>query len=189
MSLGIVSRNLSLAHDAFLQAVNLRPEWAMAWSHLGQSYMILYKQNKTFLSKSEEAFARARQLDPNLGHALYLTVHLRVLLSKWSGLNSLISEMEKSVTAAIDQNSLNDAALLWVQLLVYPLSDAVISRAFGVKAHLVASAVATLERPKLQPIQTTMKNPRALRVGYMSADFKRHPVAFLFQVKKKFGNS
>ncbi len=165
--------NLLLAHDkideaisAFRRAIELKPDFAEAFNNLGMA-----------LSKLGDAAAAARcyvrtlQLAPgyaaahnNLGCALILLGQLAAAIHHYKQAITLDPERSSAYTNIV-------LALQYVP---------------GVSGALIAEttrrwAATVRRRPRRTPWPNVPDAERRIRVGYVSGDFRSHPVAYFIE--------
>ena len=142
-------------------ALNLKPDYAEGWSFKGNAL------NK--LKRYDEAinhYDKALSLNPDIDWVYGDLVHGKMKICSWSGLVDSLENISKKMMA--NENvikpfwlmALNDDALL------HRKSSEIFAKS-QYPSNL--ALVATLDRIKNEKI----------KVGYFSADFKNHPVAFL----------
>jgi predicted O-linked N-acetylglucosamine transferase (SPINDLY family) len=149
---------LDKAAEAFRQAIALRPNFADAHANLGN---VLRRQRH--YEKETAAYRQAVHLRPEFPAALNTLYHLRRQLCDWDGL----AAQEAKVLEAVRRQAKG----------ITPFS--VLSMASSHHDQLEcarqwAAGIATQRAP------LRVFRPRSrLRLGYLSADFRNHPVACL----------
>lgn len=187
---------LAEAEDAYDQALALAPNSATAWNNLGNVL-----QQRFRLSEAEAAYRKAIALQADLGDAWF---NLGVVLGETGQLKEAIAaharalELDPNNTPALDEMvHLMQRACLWSDLA--PLTDELLRRFRSGEAalnpysllELPATAADQLHGAEAQarsvqarvvdlPGFTHSRQPREkIRVGYLSYDYRQHPVAFL----------
>ena len=152
-------------HDVAIEyyniALNLQPNYALAWADKGAT---LYE-----LKRYDEAithYDKALNLKPDIYWLSGDLLHTKMKICSWSGLEESLEDISKKVVANRKATqpfwllALNDDALL----------------------HKKSSEIYIQSRYPFNPVlEPILKRPQSqkIRVGYFSADFKNHPVAFL----------
>lgn len=198
-NLGNTLRNLGRlpeAEDAFSQALALAPNAADTWNNLGNVLQQAYR-----LKEAEAAYRKALSLNERLGDAWF---NLGVVLGETGQLEEAIAaharalELDAANTPALDEMvHLMQRACLWDDLA--PLTDELLRRFRSGEAplnpysllELPASAADQLRCAEQQAaaMQARVAGMRAyahaprqrdkIRIGYLSCDYRQHPVAFL----------
>jgi predicted O-linked N-acetylglucosamine transferase (SPINDLY family) len=145
----------------FDKALSLKPDYADAWSNKG------FTLNE--LKRHDEAIAhydKALSLKPDMDWVPGDLLHTKMKLCSWSGLAESLEYISKKVAA--NEKVINPFPLLALN------DDALL--------HKKYSEIYIQDKypfnPVLGPIFKRTKNEK-IRIGYFSADFKNHPVAFL----------
>jgi predicted O-linked N-acetylglucosamine transferase (SPINDLY family) len=157
---------LEEARACFQRALALKPDYAEAHINLGN---VLREQGKL-----EEALAQHRQaltLRPNSVEAECQSMHLMQHVCDWNRLTEIV-ERQKQLLSAGSSAPMHPFAFLCIPST--PAEQLRCARNFA--AHRLAP-VGRL-RDKLG-FRFTPKPKSKLRIGYLSADFRRHPVASL----------
>jgi predicted O-linked N-acetylglucosamine transferase (SPINDLY family) len=161
---GVTLHELKQYDDAiahFDKALSLDPAFAGAWSNKGVTL--------NELKRYDEAIAhydKALSLKPDIDWVPGDLLHTKMKLCSWSGLSESLENISKKV-AAKDRVT-NPFPLLALT------DDALL--------HKKSSEIYIQSRHPFNPVlEPILKRPKSqkIRVGYFSADFKNHPVAFL----------
>jgi len=149
----------AIAH--YDKALSLKPDYAEAWSNKA---VILNE-----FQRSDEAIAhydKALSLKPDIDWVSGDLLHAKMKICSWSGLAESLEDISKKVVA--NERVVNPFPLLALN------DDALL--------HKKCSEIYIQSRypfnPVLEPISKRPPSQK-IRVGYFSADFKNHPVAFL----------
>jgi predicted O-linked N-acetylglucosamine transferase (SPINDLY family) len=169
--------NLGFAHQkleqreqagrAYRQALRQDPSLAIAWQKLGGLEEIEGRPERAL-----DCYRRAAQLDPtdlkSLGDALFLRRHL----ADWSG---DVGPTPDALLAAYAGASRSDFPPLLLLALPEAAAD---SRKDAARKFAQSQWATALASPPLAPAATTLDG-RRLRIGYLSSDFRDHPVSYL----------
>jgi protein O-GlcNAc transferase len=149
----------AIAH--YDKALSLKPDYAEAWTNKG---VTLHE-----LKRYDEAIAhydKALSLKPDIDWVSGDLLHIKMKICSWSGLAESLEDISQKVAAnekvaqPFPLLALNDDALLHKK-----------SAEIYIQSRYPFS-------PALEPIFKRSQTQK-IRVGYFSADFKNHPVAFL----------
>ncbi len=169
-NLGNALRELGKAAEAataYRQALKLDPRDADAHNNLGN---VLREQGK--LDQAIACYQTALKLNPRLFHALAHLVHQRQHICDWHGLDSQIQELRR-IVAEEPQAQVSPFAFL-----ALPGTTAAEQRLCA--ERWVANRYAALMAESQRLHYRHDKTPKAkLNIGYLSADFRRHPLASL----------
>ncbi|MBF0125763.1 MAG: tetratricopeptide repeat protein [Magnetococcales bacterium] len=156
---------LEEAEACYRQALACQPDYAAAHNNLGNTLNDLRRTDE-----AAESFRRALVHDPGLGNALALLCHCLQTQCQWQ---TLPADTE-AVRAA-----LSDGVVMPIfPLLSLPFDD----------GHLLREASERYVAAQVGPLLTTppLVDPRhhprreRLRIGYLSADFRNHPITQLY---------
>ena len=149
------------ASEACDKAISLKSDYAEAWSNKA----ITLNELKLY----EEAIAhydKAISLKPDIDWAQGDLLHTKMKVGSWSGLAESLDDISKKVEA--NERVANPFLLL-------ALND-------DISLHKKSSEIYIQSKhpfnPILGPILKRSEHQK-MRIGYFSADFKNHPVAFL----------
>jgi predicted O-linked N-acetylglucosamine transferase (SPINDLY family) len=147
---------------AFDRAVALRPGYGEAWSHRGGALLDLKRY-----AAAVDSYDRALALDAGQSGGLALipgmALHARMQICEWSGFDERLAHVVAAVEtgqATISPFALQ--ALIDAPELHLKAARAMIAAHYPPPAHPPAFARVTRER---------------LRIGYVSSDFRDHPVS------------
>ena len=149
----------AIAH--YDKALSLKPEYAEAWSNKGNTL--------NELKRYDEAIAhydKALSLKPDIDWVSGDLLHTKMKICSWSGFSDSLDNISKKVMEG--EKVVNPFALLALN------DDALL--------HKKSSEIYIQDKyqydPVLGPIPKRPKRDK-IRIGYFSADFKNHAVAFL----------
>ena len=146
---------------SYRRALALQPDYAQAYCNLGS---VLKTQGK--LGEAISCFERAVAAAPGDPDALCHWFRERQNVCDWSGYR----ENEAKVREALASHSSLGAPFTLLALSSTPADQLACARRFAAK--IATPGAAELVRPP-------RKTGERIRLGYLSADFRRHPVAFL----------
>ena len=159
------SGRVAEAIEAYRQAVALRPGYSEAWNSLG---MLLRIEGD--LDGAEDAFTRATQLRPDWAEAL----------NNLAGVYQETRRVDQAVATFRQALSIKNEPRIWDNLLLAMYGQE------GVAAQKIrvahdqwnAAVAAPLELPPYRFTNQKLAE-RPLRIGYVSPDFREHPVGYL----------
>ena len=149
----------AIAH--FDQALSLKPEFAEAWSNKGNTL----KECKRY-DEAIAHFDQALSLKPDIDWVTGDLLHTKMKICSWSGLAESLENISEKVMT-------NERVVTPFFLLA--LNDDVLHHK---KASEIYAQSKYSSNTALGPISKRPQSQK-IRVGYFSADFKNHPVAFL----------
>ena len=152
---------LDAAVKSYENVLTINPNFAEAYSNLGNVL-----RNLNYREKALECFLRAYELKPNMdflfGDILNSTMHLCF----WDSLQ----ELEEELIQKIKNNEKAAIPFHLMPLIDDPALLRSNTEVFVSKVHPKSNILSQIENhPKHQKI----------RIGYFSADFRKHPVAYL----------
>ena len=151
---------LNQAIEAYKKALSLKPDYAEAYNNMGNA---LKDQGK--LDEAILAYKKTISLKPDYDSTRAQKLYLQAHICDWNAVEKdrkLIPELGTS------QN-------ITAPFLMFSFEDTP-------ERHLLRSKVFAKNKHPLQPIAFQAKpinKPERIRIGYFSADFKEHPVAYL----------
>ncbi len=184
------------AEQSFRQALALTPQSADVWNNLGNALQHLYR-----LQEAEVAYRQALALRPAFADACY---NLGVVLGETGRLSDAIDayvqalQLDDANSAALDELiHLMLRACLWDGLP--PLVDELLRRFRSGESDLNSFSLLDLPATAAEQLQCAQRNaariqanvqmryvhtpptdwPARIKVGYLSYDYRQHPVAFL----------
>jgi predicted O-linked N-acetylglucosamine transferase (SPINDLY family) len=159
------SRRLEEAEAAFREAAKRWPDDPQVLTNLGS---LCIEQAR--YADADSPLARAHELDPTNAYTLSMLAHARAHCCRWDGIDSLFADLQRLLDAQPVEASWN---VVPFPLLAMPLPPATLLRA--------SRRWARTFRPKQTPERPPpLAAPDGrLRVGFVSSDFRLHPVAML----------
>lgn len=155
------------AEKAYLSALRLDPQDADTHNNLGN---VLREQGR--LDEAIRCYQTALALNPKLHHALAHLVHQRQHCCDWDGLDAQIQELRRIVKEE------PHAQISPFAFLSLPGTTAAEQRLCA--EHWVANRYGRLMEEGQRLAYTHSKTAKnKLKIGYLSADFRRHPLASL----------
>jgi predicted O-linked N-acetylglucosamine transferase (SPINDLY family) len=154
-------KRFDAAVAGYERAVALKPDYADAWNNLGYAYRALSRPGDALAS-----FARAVALKPDMPYLAGMHFYARMHVCDWSDFGDNCARLRAAVAAG-------RAAAMPFHLLATPTDPALLLRcAAGYAADRVRASGAPLwgGRPY---------GHRRIRLAYLSADLRDHPVAML----------
>ena len=164
--------NTKAALHSFKQSIQFNPNDADTHNNLGNILRELGQLDKAILS-----YETALKLNPNLHHALAHLVHQRQHICDWVGENN------ETLTKQINQirnlvKTEPGAQISPFAFLAMPTTTA--QEQLQCASNYASSAFAHLiDLRKELNFQHQKSQKTKLKIGYLSADFKLHPLAFL----------
>lgn len=167
-NLGNALRELGQPESAaasYRAALELTPQDADCWNNLGN---VLREQGQ--LDPAIGCYREALRLNPNLHHARMHLLHQRMHVCDWAGLDGEIAAIREIV------RSQPQAQISPFAFLALPGTTPGEQRLCA--EHWARNRYAAPEQPPL-PARARAPDPARLRVGYLSADFRQHPLTWL----------
>jgi predicted O-linked N-acetylglucosamine transferase (SPINDLY family) len=143
------------------KAIELDPSHARAFNNRGNALTSL-----KLLQPALASYRNARIINPNVDFLSGMLVFLQMQMCDWAGLDVEISNLVTSVHAGRKSS----ACLELLALVDDPAIQLKAAKIYGHEQGYKGSA--------LGPLQVNPKTEK-IRIGYYSADFKEHPVAYL----------
>lgn len=173
-NLGNAQRELGkpqAALDSFRLSIKFDPNDADAYNNLGNVQRELGKLDAAIAS-----YERALQLNPNLHHALAHLVHQKQHTCDWQGLDGQFAEIRRLVREDPNAQISPFAFLALPSATAAEQKQCASNWANNLFGHMIENELpAGRMNIGLQSIQ----NKEKLNIGYLSADFRLHPLAFL----------
>lgn len=170
-NLGNAQRELGMADEAakqYQKAIQLNPDDADAYNNLGNVQRELGQ-----LDLAIESYKKALALNPQLYHAKVHLVHQKQHMCDWQGLDDDIAEIRHWVKTQ------PSAQISPFAFLAMPSTTAEEQKICA--NNWVNNRYATLIQHSKQLNFTHLIKPvqKKIKIGYLSADFRLHPLAFL----------
>ncbi len=154
------------AAQCYRRAVTLDPDYAEAFSNLGNALMRIARYDQGF-----DAFRRALELKPDYAGGY---VNLANAELGFGRLDRSIELFRKALVLKPDYPEVESNVLLTLNYLARSTPEAIY------RAHR-AWAEAHAPQPDQHPFANAPEPERRLRVGYVSADFYHHSVAYFLE--------
>lgn len=169
-NLGNALREMGLAEQAaasYRAALQLTPQDADIHNNLGNVLRELGR-----LDEAIACYQQALSLNPRLHHARMHLLHQRMHCCDWTGLETEVAEIRRLVREE------PEAQISPFAFLALPGTTAEEQRRCAENwAH---TRLAPLAHQSLGSVQSVAKHPDGkLRIGYLSADFRQHPLTSL----------
>ena len=153
--------DLEAAIDSYKLALKIKPDYADAYNNMGGTL-----EQKGEFEAAIDCYKQALKIKPDYQVSLARKLHLQSHICDWSGL-----EQDRSLIGLLGTKK--EPVVPWL-LLAFEDSPAL---------HRIRSEIYTVSLyGNIQPLKAAPqpnKKPKKLRVGYFSADFHLHPVAYL----------
>jgi protein O-GlcNAc transferase len=171
-NLGNAQRELGKVKSAlasFMQSIQLDPTDADAHNNLGNIQRELVQIDKAIAS-----YAQALQLNPHLHHALAHLVHQKQHMCDWAGLDEQVKQLRDWV---MHEPTAQISPFAFIGM---PGTTALEQKqcASNWANNLYKDMSATRMAMNLD-IGGLQSSAKKLKIGYLSADFRLHPLAFL----------
>jgi len=158
---------LQAALASFTHSLKLNPKDADTHNNLGNVQRELGQLDKAIAS-----YQTALQLNPNLHHALAHLVHQKQHVCNWNGLEQQITEIRRLVK---EDPSVQISPFAF---LAMPNTSATEQKQCASKWAQNCYCSLIEKRAELN-FSYEIKAKQKLKIGYLSADFRLHPLAFL----------
>ena len=146
---------------AFDKAVALQPANAEAWNHRGNVLFQLKRYDEAATS-----YERALALVPSLPYGAGYLAQSRLRCCDWSRIEDDKARIAAGLRAGFP--------------VIDPFGNLVVSEAPADQLHCARIAITDTAPPDIRPLwQGERYGHEKIRVAYLSADFRPHPVAFL----------
>jgi protein O-GlcNAc transferase len=166
-NLGNAQRELGktkAAHASFTQSIKLDPTDADAHNNLGN-----IQRELGLLDKAIASYSRALELNPNLHHALAHLVHQKQHMCDWTDLDTQITQLRDWVMLKPEAQISPFAFIAMPSTTALEQKQCATNWANNLYKDISAS-------PRDIDLQGIVKK---IKIGYLSADFRLHPLAFL----------
>ena len=164
-----VVRDPNRAFDLFQRAISAQPDFAPALTALGNLY-----RGKGLLGAAREQYERALAADPSL---VEVETNLGAILHDQFRHREALTHHDRALSL-----SSSSAMARSNKLLGLHYSDHVSRRdLFTLHQEIGAAIEADAEQPETGAFRARDRDPdRRLRIGYLSPDFRSHPVGWFF---------
>jgi len=152
---------LNQAVKSFEKAVEINPDFAIAYNNLGNAYKDLNYLNEA-LSSYERAFDIENSLENVLGNIL----NTKMNSCNWDDLEELLTDAKQRIV--------NNERVVEPFTLLGLIDDSLVQRK-ATELRINAN------HPRNYNLPTIVRYPKhpKIRIGYFSADFREHPLAYL----------
>jgi len=158
------SRRLEEAETAFMDAARRWPDDAQVLTNLGSVRVELARH-----ADADAPLSRAYELDPTNAYTLSMLAHARAHCCRWDGIDELFSDLRRLLDGEAVQGPWNMTPF---PLLAMPLPPSTLQRATRRWSR-------TFLPRRALPAKTPTRRDGRLRVGFVSSDFRLHPVPML----------
>jgi len=152
---------LGVAVKCYEKAVALKPDYAEAYQNLGGVLLSLKREDEALVS-----FESAIALNPNLDFILGNLLHIKMHLCLWDDLTKHLNELTKKIN--------NGKKVIIPFDILALIDDPEVQRK-------TAEIYVNEKYPQNHVLSQIERYPKhnKIRIGYFSADFRDHPVAYL----------
>lgn len=151
------------AYQCYQKALNLNDEDADLWNNLGNA-----ERELGHLDKAVASYERALSINPLLFHAYLHLAHQKQHMCDWHGIDQLFQKICSIV------NTNPEALISPFAFISNPFSSS--------QEQMVCANQWTQNHYKAQSFQKgKWKRKNKIRIGYLSSDFKLHPLYFLIR--------
>jgi protein O-GlcNAc transferase len=157
--------DLATAQEHFRIAAAMMPDNVRIQLNLGT----VHSELKQF-GDAEAAWMRALDLDPHNGHALSMLAHDRQHRCAWHGLERLFAEINALLESPGRASEFNVSPFALLAMPSSPLAQLRAAQRYAAQIGAAPSAV---------PAVPMYAGGERLRVGFVSSDFRDHPMAHL----------
>jgi len=156
------------AEESLREAARIDPDHAPTQVDIGSMCIVQDKYDE-----AEAPFLRALELDPGNPYVATMLTYARLNRCAWDGLDAAFAELERSIVEEKPRRTYNAVPF---PLLAMPLGPAIQLRAASVWARQIAQSVSGAA---WQEARESKAAGGRLRVGFVSSDFREHPVSHL----------
>lgn len=161
---------ISKAYENYQKAIKLNPNDADLWNNNGNS-----ERKLGYLDKAVISYQNALKINPDLFHALAHLTHQKQHMCDWQDINQYFQKIRSIV------NTNSEALISPFAFVANPLSSP--------QDQLVCANQWTQNHFKDQSFKKgKWKQKNRIRLGYLSSDFKLHPLYFLIRDIFKYHN-
>lgn len=160
----------SAAITSFQQAIKLNPQDADAYNNLGNVQRELGQ-----LDLAINNYRQALNLNPNLYHALSHLIHQKQHICDWGGEESLENQIQ---TVRNWVNTKPEAKISPFAFLAMPSTTAEEQKRCA-SQYIKQTYQHLVNIRNTLPFKHSIQDKDKINIGYLSADFRLHPLAFL----------
>ncbi len=161
---------ISKAYESYQKAIQLNPNDADLWNNIGNS-----ERKLGYLDKAVISYQNALKIKPDLFHSLVHLTHQKQHMCNWHDINKYFQKICTIV------NTKTEALISPFAFVANPLSSA--------QDQLICANQWTQNHFKDRPFKKEKwRQKNKIRIGYLSSDFKLHPLYFLIRDVIKYHN-
>ncbi len=161
---------ISIAYENYQKAIQLNPNDADLWNNNGNA-----ERKLGYLDKSLISYQNALKIKPDLFHALVHLAHQKQHMCNWYDIDKYFQKICSIV------NTNTEALISPFAFVANPLSSA--------QDQLLCANQWTQNHFKDRPFKKEKwRQKNKIRIGYLSSDFKLHPLYFLIRDVIKYHN-
>ncbi|MBS0266222.1 MAG: tetratricopeptide repeat protein [Planctomycetes bacterium] len=171
LNLGHIAQEQLRLADAiacYRQAVALRPQAASGHAALGQAWRVTGQ-----LTEAIAAYQSAVNLEPDNSEYLVDLIHTRQLAADWRGIEDQTRRAIELVRTRIEQG--RSDCVRPFSFLVLPLATTG-AQQLQVTRHFTNEHFLAHTQIGQSRVRPAVRTPGRIRVGYLSVDFREHPV-------------
>ncbi|HZP12732.1 MAG TPA: tetratricopeptide repeat protein [Nevskiaceae bacterium] len=155
-------REFAAAEREYREALRLRPEWPDAWLGLGCAL-----EEKPDVAQAERAYSEAQRLAPNDARAAHNLARMRRDLGDAAG---SVAALQQALAISAGDPAIESDLLLTLNFLPGIAASELLD------VHRKAGEALSARTARVQP-RVSSDPQRPLRIGFVSADLRRHPVS------------
>ena len=161
---------ISKARESYEKAIQLNPNDADLWNNIGNS-----ERKLGYLDKAVISYQNALKIKPDLFHSLVHLTHQKQHMCNWHDINKYFQKICTIV------NTKTEALISPFAFVANPLSSP--------QDQLICANQWTQNHFKDQAFKKEKwRQKNKIRIGYLSSDFKLHPLYFLIRDVIKYHN-
>jgi len=161
---------ISKARESYEKAIQLNPNDADLWNNIGNS-----ERKLGYLDKAVISYQNALKIKPDLFHSLVHLTHQKQHMCNWHDINKYFQKI------CIIVNTKTEALISPFAFVANPLSSP--------QDQLICANQWTQNHFKDQAFKKEKwRQKNKIRIGYLSSDFKLHPLYFLIRDVIKYHN-
>jgi protein O-GlcNAc transferase len=158
----------ALAETEYARAIARDPNYAAAFYNLANCYVLQEKHHAAIA-----AYQRALELEPEMHRAKMMLVNQRQQMCDWEGIEELASQLIETVEEDRVAHEITPFPFIGLPIPTTPRQQLLCARAWS-RNYPVAETPLHVLQPR-----NPGRSQRRLRIGYLSADFRVHSVAYM----------